>query len=164
MNTEEILLFHATRYPLMTPQDAVKLLYQNAFGPGHLLKNLQKAREYLQQEHAALPPAAPLPPEPIGNGLVRIYLQGLDTDALDRLFSAFSETAATFTGDPARFTESLALLEKLTAEGKMPFDAPALSTYLTAYRAAGCPMVSHSDQYRQAYAPAYRVVKFAFGK
>lgn len=164
MDIEEILLFHAARYPLMTPQDAVKLLYQHAFGPGHLLSDPLKAMVYLEREHAALPPAVPQPPEPIGNGLARVYLNGLSLKELARLFYAFSETAATFQGDEGLFNQGLEVLERMTAEGKMPFAPDALATFLTAYREAGCPMVSHSPQYRQAYAPAYRVVKFACGK
>ena len=35
----DILLFHFARYPKMTPQAAVKLLYQSAFGPGHLIRD-----------------------------------------------------------------------------------------------------------------------------
>lgn len=158
MDIEETLLFHAARYPLMTPQDAVKLLYQNAFGPGHLLSDPLKAMVYLEREHAALPPAAPQPPEPIGNGLVRVYLNGLSLRELARLFYDFSETAATFQGDAALFAQNQTRLEELTEAGKMPFTASALSAYLIPYRQAGCPMVSHSPQYRQAYAPAYRVV------
>ena len=38
------------------------------------------------------------------------------------------------------------------------FSKEALQTYLAAYREAGCPMVSHSETYRRAYRPAYRVV------
>lgn len=158
MNTREVLLFHAARYPLMTPQDAVKLLYQSAFGPGHLISDPLRAMTYLEREHAALPPATPLPPEPIGNGLVRVYLQGLDLPALARLFHDFSETAAAFQGDKEAFAQSLKLLEEMTAQGEMPFSVQALKEYLTAYRQAGCPMVSHSPQYRAAYAPAYRVI------
>lgn len=158
MHIREVLLFHTARYPLMTPQDAVKLLYQSAFGPGHLISDPLKAMVYLEREHAALPPAPPLPPEPIGNGLVRIYLQGLDLPALARLFHDFSETAASFTGDKEAFAQSLKVLEEMTAEGKMPFSPKTLEAYLTAYRQAGCPMVSHSPQYKAAYAPAYRVI------
>ena len=33
---ERILREHAERYPLMQPTDAVKLIYQNEFGGGHL--------------------------------------------------------------------------------------------------------------------------------
>lgn len=159
MEIQEILLFHAARYPLMTPQDAVKLLYQNAFGPGHLLSDPLKAMIYLEREHVTLPPAAPLPPEPIGNGLVRVYLNGLSLPNLAKLFHDFSETAANFRGDAALFAQNLSRLEALTAEGAMPFDVATLSAYLIPYRRADCPLVSHSSQYKAAYAPAYRVVQ-----
>jgi hypothetical protein len=33
-----------------------------------------------------------------------------------------------------------------------------LETYLEAYKEAGYPMVSHSEQYRRFYNPAYRIV------
>jgi len=33
-----------------------------------------------------------------------------------------------------------------------------LEAYLEEYKRAGYPMVSHSEQYRQAYKPAYRIV------
>ena len=36
--------------------------------------------------------------------------------------------------------------------------SPTLENYLEAYKEAGYPMVSHSEQYRQAYKPAYRIV------
>lgn len=150
-------MFHAARYPLMTPQDGVKLLYQHAFGPGHLLRDPQRAFAYLKQEHAALPLAEPRPPEPIGNGLVRVYLNGLEASQLETLFEDFSRTAAAFQGDEALFAQSIQVLEEMTQGGQMPFDADALAGYLTAYRQAGCPMVSHSPQYKAAYAPAYRV-------
>ena len=39
MTTElnHILQAHAKKYPLMAPCDAVKLIYQNEFGGGHLV-------------------------------------------------------------------------------------------------------------------------------
>ena len=35
----EILRAHSARYPLMMPCDAVKLIYQNEFGGGHIVEN-----------------------------------------------------------------------------------------------------------------------------
>ena len=35
---EAILKIHVKRYPLMQPTDAVKLIYQNEFGGGHLIR------------------------------------------------------------------------------------------------------------------------------
>jgi hypothetical protein len=56
------------------------------------------------------------------------------------------------------FLNKLEVLRKLTAEGVFAFDTNALSSYLTKYKAAGYPAVSHSPEYRQAYNPAYRVI------
>ena len=39
-----------------------------------------------------------------------------------------------------------------------PFDPAALELYLILYQEKGCSAVHHSDAYRAAYAPAYRVV------
>ena len=46
---EQILRSHFARYPAMTPQDAVKLLYQSAFGPGHLIADPAYALRRLEE-------------------------------------------------------------------------------------------------------------------
>ena len=55
-----------------------------------------------------------------------------------------------------------AVLKELTAEGKMPFSPKDLEIYLESYAAAGYPAVSHSEIYRNAYHPAYRVIRKEF--
>ena len=40
---KSILLAHAEKYPMMEPTDAVKLLYQAAFGPGHMIADRDAA-------------------------------------------------------------------------------------------------------------------------
>ena len=47
---EQILREHAKRYPLMQPTDAVKLIYQNEFGGGHLIRDEQACLNYLRRE------------------------------------------------------------------------------------------------------------------
>ena len=64
----------------------------------------------------------------------------------------------------ASFAEKLALLRQLSENGSLPFTRAALSEYLDAYQAAGCPAVSHSELYRTSYRPAYRVVSSAYAK
>ena len=70
-----ILIAHAKRYPLMQPTDAVKLIYQNEFGGGHLIRDEQACLNYLRREYADLEknPTALLY-EDIGNGIVRVNL------------------------------------------------------------------------------------------
>ena len=48
---QDILLAHAKRYPQMRPTDAVKLIYQNEFGGGHLIRDEEAVLNYLRQEY-----------------------------------------------------------------------------------------------------------------
>ena len=49
---EAILKIHVKRYPLMQPTDAVKLIYQNEFGGGHLIRDEEICLNYLRQDSA----------------------------------------------------------------------------------------------------------------
>ena len=157
-----ILLAHAIRYPLMEPRDAVKLVYQNEFGGGHLIRNEQVCMEFLQKEYASVPqdPNTPLQ-EDIGNGLCRVNLAALDAHSIspEKLGAAFIHSAGIHRGCMESFQKKLSILRSLTCAGAMPFPADALENYLAEYEKAGCPPVSHSDTYRKAYHPAYRVVR-----
>ena len=158
---EEILRQHAKRYPLMQPTDGVKLIYQNEFGGGHLIRDVDTCLAYLREEYATIKkdPSLPLC-EQIGNGIVRVNLAAVkETDVL-RLGEAFIQSAAIHNGSLDSFLNKLAVLEKLTEEGIFSFDRAALDAYLAEYKKAGCPAASHSDAYRKAYSPAYRVILF----
>lgn len=158
---EEILKAHAARYPLMEPTDAVKLIFQNEFGGGHLIRDTQSCLTYLRREYAAVETCSALPLlEDIGNGLVRVNLAAVseDTYPLDRLGRDFIRSANAHKGSPERFRAKLAVLERLTAEGIFQFTPQELASYLAEYEKAGYPPVSHSPEYRAAYHPAYRVV------
>ena len=158
-----ILIAHAKRYPLMQPTDAVKLIYQNEFGGGHLIRDEEACLKYLCREYADLEkdPTAPLY-EDIGNGIVRVNLAAVKPEDLEQLGKNFIDSAAKHKGMLESFLNKLKVLETLTAEGVFPFDTNALSAYLYEYKAAGYPAVSHSPEYRQAYNPAYRIIRKAY--
>lgn len=158
---ELTLLAHAARYPLMEPRDAVKLIYQNEFGGGHLIQDEKKCLEFLQKEYASIRqnPDAPLL-EDIGNGMCRVNLTALDGHGIspEELAAAFIRSAGIHRGSLDSFHKKLQSLQGLTRSGAMPFCEDALRHYLADYEKAGFPPVSHSDTYRSAYLPAYRVV------
>ena len=158
-----ILIAHAKRYPLMQPTDAVKLIYQNEFGGGHLIRDEEACLNYLRREYADLEkdPTAPLY-ENIGNGIARINLAAVKAEDLERLGRAFIDSAAKHKGTMDRFLNKLEVLRKLANEGVFNFDTNALNAYLSEYEAAGYPAVSHSPEYRQAYKPAYRIIRKAY--
>lgn len=157
---EGILRFHAKRYPLMQPQDAVKLIYQNEFGGGHLIRDEESCKQYLHQEYSQVQydPDTPLFEE-IGNGIVRVNLAALDKSQIDKLAEDFIRSAGEHPGSMKAFQEKLEILHKLTMQGGLPFSPAELEAYLAQYRTAGYPMVSHSQEYRAAYRPAYRVIR-----
>lgn len=154
-----ILRAHAAQYPQMQPQDAVKLIYQNEFGAGHLIRDEEIALRYLRREYGATPKdAGGLRMESLGNGIARVYLPGLKEAELENLGRAFLCCAKSHTGDQVRFVRKLSLLRDLTEQGVFAFSAEQLDDYLSEYERAGYPVVSHSETYRNAYKPAYRII------
>ncbi len=154
-------MWHAARYPLMRPADAVKLIYQNEFGSGHMVKNEAAALERLRAEYAATHPRTDIPLyEQIGGGLVRLNLAALDvcTMPLETVNSAFAATANAVRGNIESFRQKLKLLYLLCEAGTFGFDTEELRKYLAEYEKAGFPVVSHSEEYRSAYSPSYRVI------
>lgn len=157
----DILTAHFAAYPAMKPADAVKLIYQNEFGPGHMIPDPGKSLARLQKEMAGL---APRPGEAlyevIGNGLCRLNLRpcmarGIPAEVINQLFC---DTAAGIQGDMRRFQKKLRELSALADGDEAPFSAPELDYFLILYQEKGCPAVHHSEAYARAYAPAYRVV------
>ena len=155
-----ILIAHAKQYPLMQPRDAVKLIYQNEFGGGHLIRDEQACLNYLRREYADLEkdPTVPLY-EDIGNGIVRVNLAAVKPEDLEKLGRDFICSAAEHTGTTDSFLKKLDILCQLAEEGIFSFTMQELKIYFSEYIQSGCPMVSHSEQYRQAYHPAYRIIK-----
>lgn len=156
---KKILLEHAKRYPLMQPTDAVKLIYQNEFGGGHLIKDEEACIRYLQNEYAGIEKNMAMPKsEYIGNGISRVNLAALEESELEQLGQDFIRSAAIHKGSKENFQSKLAVLTELAEQGAFAFDGDALADYLAEYAAMGYPAVSHSEAYRKAYRPAYRVV------
>ena len=159
--TDEIRLLlaaHTAKYPGMEPTDAVKLLYQRRFGGGHLIRDPSYSLQRLREEYEATEKTDKPLCEDIGGGVVRLYLGGLRPEWLEKVNEAFVRSAERIHGQMPDFLCDLRQLEETAEEGVLPFTAAALADYLSGYRAAGCPMVSHSPRYRELYAPAYRVM------
>ena len=151
----QLLSEHYVNFPNMEIQDAAKFLYQHHMGPGHLITDKHAALVRLKEEWEAVSPATDVPLSvPLGNGLCRLNLAhckaiGLSYETAARIFLL---TANQVMPDPTALEESLDLIYAL------PFPHDEVSRYLTHYRAQGCPMVRHSNRFRQCYSPAYRIV------
>lgn len=162
---KELMLRHFRRYSAMQIQDMVKLLHQSEFAGGHMVADAAESLRRLEKECRSLPPGVAAEAfEDIGGGLCRLHLRelpalGVSPATVNRLFVA---TAATVKGSPERFAEKLGAFVSLCRSGALPLDAVEAAAYIRTYLEQGCPPVSHSDAYRAAYKPAYRVVKAAY--
>lgn len=145
-----ILRAHMVRYPRMEPQDFGKLAYQSEFGPEHLIRDRTGVLAMLEDE-LTLCTGAAIPPEPIGNGLCRFHLEGLAPDALPLLLELFCRTAAEHQGSAEGLAARITLLETL--------DVPGMEAWLSGWRTAGFPAVRHSQTFRDAYSPHYRLLR-----
>lgn len=157
----EMLLAQVKRYPLSRPQDLVKALYQAEFGNGHFIHDAQEGLSRLKDELASLTPAGGSAlVEPLGPGYARVHLGALMEHGLspDTLMALFALSARQPAGSMEAFLSHLSLLERLVEGGILPLNPQETRAFLIDYRARGCPPQSHSEAFRQAYAPAYRVI------
>lgn len=157
-----ILPLHAQRYPVMETRDYVKLLYQNEFGPGHLVSQgdaLEALRAELSQAAAEGYSPAYLS-EAIGGGLCRFHLdpRRLTQDDLPLLARCFTLSARP-RGSAAGLWHKLGELSGLVRSGALPVEAQELELFLALYGSKkDCPSLHHSEAYREAYRPHYRVI------
>lgn len=159
LNEESIpLIFDALeKYPLSQPQDIVKLLYQREFGPAHAVANPEAAKRFLLGEYSSTIQEEGVLCEYIGGGYARLLLSRLDANGVTP-----EEAAELFVKSAAPAGDKSAFAEMLLELARDPFIAglmPGLPGYIADHVAAGCPAVHHSERYRAAYAPAYRVIR-----
>lgn len=154
MDFAQIVKAHQSRYPCMIPQDYGKLAYQSEFGPEHLVTENAEMLRSLLEEWRQVPADNPFrEAEDIGNGLCRFHLNDITEKELaaEVLVKLFSITSKEHTGTPEGLKKRLAVLEKLPV--------PGMEEWLSEYREQGCPPVRHSEVFREAYAPRYRLLK-----
>ena len=159
---ERVLAAELGRRPAATAADLYKLLHQSEFGPGHLLKDVPAARNFLVQEMERVggPEAEESLIEELGNGLVRLNLRPFKAGNLsvESLLHAMEATSLKVRGEvgrlDARLGEACLFLTRLGHRNL----AQDLRSLARAQAAIGHPALHHSVAYRDAYRPAYRVV------
>jgi len=169
---EQIIRQHSRNYPAMQPQDVAKLIYQNEFGPGHFVEAPERSLQRLKEEYFSMRPLqteACLQEterenkihsliEPIGNGFVRCCLQGLEEKGLSILNRIFVLTANNKKGTKKNYERKLFGILNDFDRMEFSFDKKQYVAYIEGQKEKDYPIVSHSETYRQAYAPGYRVI------
>ena len=159
----QLLSAHFERYPAMQLHDVYKLLHQAALGPGHAVDNPAAAGKRLDQEIQALGGGSIEPPQDIispDGRLGRIHLRTYVTGGgnVHALHRAFVETANTYPASPDKLAKFCGCLGDLAAAGGIPFTQKDVVAYFEKIAQDGYPAIHHSEVFRNAYQPAYRVV------
>lgn len=76
----------------------------------------------------------------------------------DTLHLAFVETANSYPASPDKLAKFCGCLGDLAATGGIPFTREEVLSYFEKVARNGYPAVHHSEAFRRAYHPAYRVV------
>ncbi len=148
-------------HPSMTPQDIAKLCYQAARGAEHLLSDLDRARGYLERELEATVADGDIPlVEPISDDVARVNMAAWKARGLssELLFDLFAATASVRREGEDLLPVYLAQAGAWLADVRGPVDPAEWREFLLWYEAQGCPALHHSEAYRAAEKPAYRIV------
>jgi hypothetical protein len=163
-----ILDRHRVRYPLLGAGDVYKLIHQGVFGPGHIVTGAEAARRAIEDEVRRQKAKDGVQSEtedaveeidPEGR-FARVNLRPLlgRRDLAGTLATVLVESASPATGEPVEMESRLSLATDWCRRSLPSRAAPLEVLARTAVR-QGWPPIHHSDAYRQAYRPAYRVVR-----
>lgn len=159
---KELLQEHAQRYPLLQPQDVMKLIYQRNFGPGHAIENEAMNMAYLLQEMEEAQETDILC-EPLGNHLCRLYLSAAKNRFRpEDIEDIFIRTAEIHKGSMYEFMRDFKEVQKHLDLFSASFSEEEFLAYAAWYRGKGYPAVHHSSIYAETYHPHYRVVYEGF--
>ena len=153
------------RYPLATLQDIYKTCYQDFFGAEHLMNDTAAARQYIHYElEQCRDTDLSLMPdyEPTGfrHRFVRVNFSNLVESQLteEQLVMMFIDAAAHDNAFGSDWPSEWRLIEQIALGVNPEWAAASLQAELTE-AAENNYAVRHSEAFRNAYNPHYRIVR-----
>jgi hypothetical protein len=161
-----MLRLHHKKYPKARPKDFYKLIYQGVFGVGHILSD--RTKDYLIEEAHRVnlndyPNRELLESVSPDGSIVRIYLRPfmrLNLD-LEMLYKVILRSADLL-GNQKEFLERWRIFLDMVESGEIILDKSELNEVQADMDSKGLKPMHHTDAYREAYYPAYRVVSRHF--
>ena len=160
--TRNLLTEHYKKYPELQLQDIFKYIHQSSFGCEHMVPSLEAVTDYMQKEYEKAEFSAELY-DKLDGEYTRVHFsslkQGLSVDTLAKLFywSAKKETDG-----KASLGQKLEIVRELITEGMLPFTFSDFEKALSEWEKNGFAAVHHSESFRSAYKPSYRVIADEF--
>ncbi len=158
--TKTALVRHCEKYPKLQIQDLFKYIYQSSFGCEHMISSPEAVEDYIRKEAEHGMSAAGEPIEPLDGDYCRVHLdvirEGLSASTLAKLFYL---SAGHVEDGRERLSEKLSVLSEAVEEGVIPLEKEAVIEASKEWREADYPACHHSEAFRTAYAPAYRLIR-----
>ena len=162
IDASNLIINHLKLRPLALPRDIYKLLYQGVFGVGHIISDhawevlVEEAGRIDLGDHVDDPLFEPVSPDGF---MVRVNLRqyinmGWD---LETLFRVMKESAKV-QGEKEVFLDYWGHFKELVNEGKLEFSLSDIRSLDESIERDGVKPMHHTEAYREAYYPAYRVV------
>jgi hypothetical protein len=158
----ELIGEHKAARPAMRARDAYKLLYQGVFGVGHIMG--PGAWDYLQNEAESVDPSdqpdeSMIESVSLDGSIVRVNLRPLLREGypLNKLMEAMR--LSDIAGNPISFLESWDAFAELVWSGQLGFEHNEVDAINKALDRAKPQPMHHTQEYRDNYHPAYRVVR-----
>ncbi|MBL7086278.1 MAG: hypothetical protein ISS28_04155 [Candidatus Cloacimonetes bacterium] len=144
-----------------------KLIYQSVMGPEHILQDEKKAFQYLKNEMKKAIGKEKNLFVNIGleNNLVRVNLNVFKEKIGDaqKLFSAMKETAKIIKPNKSKLQKVWSQVGQIFANSGLHFLSYSIWKKFTEWLLQNnFPHISHSEIYRKAYLPSYRIVLIKF--
>lgn len=151
------------RYPESSLADLYKSFFQDAFGPGHLADDPERARRYFDNELARMQSRGRHRAEPcgVGRNFCRIPMDLITDSIVDKeaYYEAFVKSARSFSLPNLSWwkEEWQTIVEALRPLSHLIRDFEADEKRIEALLACGSYVSDHSDHYREVYNPHYRI-------
>lgn len=163
--TYTLLKDHFSRYPLLQPRDILKFLHQSTFGCGHLIASPTAAADYICEEMLQCTDST-VEIEDLDGDFCRVHLSyikklGVSADTVAKLLVLSSQEPCS---NEKSLETRLDVALSMAKNGEFPFSCEALQQEIDAWHSAGFPACHHSEVFRNAYAPAYRVIKKEYAR
>ena len=165
MTFKNQLRTQAALHPSMQPQDVLKMCYQAAFGAEHLLSDEQAARDYLTREWENTPgDSDEALYERISNEVCRLNIRAWKGQNLpmEWMLNLFVHSCKPLPNAQNRFFAFLGSVDALCAADGLPFGTEEWKAAKENYLRDGVRPLHHSEAYRLAERPAYRVMDTTF--
>lgn len=157
--TRNLLTMHCQKYPRLQIQDVFKFLHQSSFGCEHLVTNLNSAIDYIDNESSRCDLNSNNLIDELDGEYSRVHLAflryGLSTETFGKLFF---HSAKKEPDGMAKLEEKIQVIADLVKENKLPFSFAEFETKIQEWKTKDFSAVHHSNEFRENYNPAYRVI------